>query len=219
VKICGITNVADAEAAASAGVNAIGLNFVPRSKRCIDREMARAIVQAVGRAVEIVGVVADVAPADLLRLRRDVGFGWLQLHGSEEPELVQALLPDVYKAVAVEDAVDVALARSFPGERLLVDTKVAGQSGGSGRCFDWSLVRGLVRERAVIVAGGLTADNVAEAVRLLRPFGVDTASGVEVPGEPGRKDSKRMVDFVIAARQAASRTSSEGAASGPRGES
>jgi phosphoribosylanthranilate isomerase len=104
----------------------------------------------------------------------------------------------------VGSAQDIELARTFPGHPLLVDAKVEGQLGGTGRCIDWPLVVPLARSRALILAGGLTPENVAEAVRLVQPWGVDTASGVEVAADPRRKDAERMRRFVQAARGAAS---------------
>ncbi|HKO90514.1 MAG TPA: hypothetical protein VJU61_05145, partial [Polyangiaceae bacterium] len=101
-------------------------------------------------------------------------------------------------------AQDVALAQAFPGQPLLVDAKVEGQLGGTGRCIDWPLVVPLARSRELILAGGLTPENVADAVRQVQPWGVDTASGVEVSNDPRRKDAALMRRFVAAARAAAS---------------
>jgi phosphoribosylanthranilate isomerase len=200
IKICGVTNPDDAEHVVRSGASAIGLNFVFGSKRRISLEQARLIVERVQGRIELVAVVADPTDSEVKTLRDDLGIAWLQLHGQEPAARVTRLLPRAFKAVAIEDAADARKALSYPGERLLVDTKVSGVSGGTGKVFDWQLVTGLVRERELIVAGGLTPKNVAAAVRVLAPFGVDVASGVELA--PGVKDPELVTAFVLAVRSA-----------------
>jgi phosphoribosylanthranilate isomerase len=202
IKVCGITNVEDARMALDAGADAIGVNFVPSSKRRVDVDVGRAVREAVGDRAEVVAVVADRTPAELSELRQRTGIAWLQLHGNEAPDAIRALLPGVYKAVRIATASDASDARRVPGERLLVDAKVDGELGGTGRSFDWRLVVELATERPLVLAGGLTPENVADAVRTVRPFGIDVASGVEA-GDPRRKDPERTVRFVRAARSAA----------------
>jgi phosphoribosylanthranilate isomerase len=198
IKICGVTRIADAEHVVAAGADAIGLNFVPGSKRRVSVEQARELVAAIAGRVEVVAVVAD-PDDDLVRtLRQGLGIEWLQLHGSEEPSRVAELLPQAFKAVAIASADDAQLARSFPGGRLLVDAKVSGASGGTGQAFDWHLVEDLCRERELVLAGGLTPSNVVRAVRELGPWGVDVASGVEL--SPGHKDPELTTAFVESAR-------------------
>ncbi len=202
IKVCGVTTVEDARAAIAAGVDAIGLNFVPTSKRFLAPEAAAALIRAAGRdAVSWVGVVADEPPSRVTELLRHVGLDLVQLHGKEPPAELEALSPGAYKAVAIAGPEDVERARRYGGERLLVDAHVPGLLGGSGQTFDWALVRELVRERRVVLAGGLRPDNVASAVEALRPWGVDVASGVE--HAPGRKDPTAMRSFVERARAAA----------------
>jgi phosphoribosylanthranilate isomerase len=201
IKICGITSVEDALLVARAGADAIGVNFVKSSKRYVDVETGAAIREAVGRDVEVVGVVADRSVEELAELRERTGIEWLQLHGQEDAELVRKAMPHAYKAVGIATAADVEHGRAFPGERLLADAKVEGELGGTGRSFDWKLVQELARARRVVLAGGLRPDNVAEAVRSVRPFGVDVASGVEA-GDARRKDVERVAAFVRAARSA-----------------
>lgn len=198
-KICGLTNPGDAEQAARSGASAIGLNFVHGSKRRVTLEQARPIVEAVKGSIELVAVVSN--PTDLeVKELRELGMEWLQLHGEEPAARVSRLLPHAFKAVAIEDAADARRAASFPGERLLVDTKVSGASGGTGKVFDWQLVTDLARHRQLILAGGLTPKNVAAAVRVLAPWGVDTASGVELV--PGVKDPELVTAFLLAVRGA-----------------
>jgi phosphoribosylanthranilate isomerase len=197
IKVCGITTAEDADACVALGVDWLGLNFVPSSPRCIDLATAAAIRAAVRGRAALVGVVADRVEAELVELRRDAGLDHLQLHGDEPPELVRRLAPHAFKALRVGTAEDVALASSFPG-LLLVDAKVAGALGGTGRTVDFTLVAPLSRARSVLLAGGLGPSNVAAAVRAVRPWGVDVASGVE--RSPGVKDLDAVEAFVAAVR-------------------
>ncbi len=200
IKICGVTNVSDAERVVQLGVDALGLNFVHSSKRHVTFEQAESIVNAVNGRIELVAVVANPTDIEVNQLREGLGIEWLQLHGDEPAERVSRLMPHAFKAVAIEDAADARRAGSYPGERLLVDTKVLGGSGGTGKVFDWQLVTDLARQRKLILAGGLTPQNVAAAVRVLGPYGVDVASGVELV--PGVKDDELMTAFVLAVRSA-----------------
>jgi phosphoribosylanthranilate isomerase len=202
VKVCGVTCVDDAELAIHCGVDAVGVNLIPTSKRVVDLTGARRIAEALaGRAV-VVGVVADLGETELRELRAAARLDLLQLHGHEPPELVQALLPNAYKAIGIGCPADALEVERYPGERLLVDAMVAGQLGGTGKTFDWTLVKALARRRRLVLAGGLTSENVAHAVREVRPWGVDVASGVELVGQPRRKDPDRLQRFVQAVRLA-----------------
>jgi phosphoribosylanthranilate isomerase len=202
VKVCGLTSVDDALAAIDLGAAAIGLNFVPSSPRRIDVARARAIADAIHAAnakVQVVGVVADLSVDDMRALVRDAGLDCLQLHGEEAREILSALLPHAYKAVRIANADDAAHAATFPGEHILVDAKVEGALGGTGATFDWSLVTDLARKKKLTLAGGLTPANVAVAVRAVRPYCVDVASGVE--SAPGVKDRDKMRAFIEAAKR------------------
>ncbi len=195
-----MTRLADAEACVDAGVDLVGLNFVVGSPRRVDEATARALAVALRGRVEVVGVVAGGEEASLRRLAREVGLDRLQLHGDEPAALVAALGALAWKAVRIGDAGDVARARAFGGDVIVVDAKVEGALGGTGRRVDPALVRDLAACRAVLLAGGLAPGNVAEAVRAVRPWGVDVASGVEV--SPGVKDARAIAAFVVAARAA-----------------
>lgn len=205
VKICGVRTVEDAQVAADAGANAIGLNFVPASPRFVDEDTARAIASAIhGRPdVELVGVVANLSEAEARSLRARVSLDRLQLHGDEPEGLVAALQPFAFKAVRIGSADDVVRARRYPSDPLLVDARHGDALGGTGRSFDWSLVEELARERPILIAGGLRPENVADAIRAVRPFGVDVASGVEI--RPGVQSPDRIRAFVAAATRASSR--------------
>jgi phosphoribosylanthranilate isomerase len=207
VKVCGITQIEDARAAIAAGADALGFNCVPTSKRKLDTSSIRAIVEQLRREAAAptlyIAVVADLSAEHALQLLEELGVDRLQLHGDEAASDVEALGARAFKAVRVANAADVALAASFPGHPLLVDAKVAGQLGGTGHTIDWPLVEPLARARALLLAGGLTPENVASAVRAVQPWGVDVASGVE-SSDPRRKDTEKMRRFVEAARSAAS---------------
>jgi phosphoribosylanthranilate isomerase len=205
IKICGITTVDDAETALELGADAIGVNLIAISKRRVGENTLKRIVDRVNGRTPVIAVVADLAVEELQHLLSTTGVERVQLHGDEPPEVVTELGPKAFKAVRVSGAEDVDKARDYPGEPLLLDAKVEGQLGGTGHVFDWSLAAELSRVRSVLLAGGLRPDNVAEAISQVRPWGVDVASGVEVPGDPRRKDASRMRAFIETARKAAER--------------
>jgi phosphoribosylanthranilate isomerase len=160
---------------------------------------ARAIVEAGGDRATMVGVFVDFTLEQIREILRETGIRWAQLHGDETPELVAQLLPHAYKAVGVKDGSAIELARGYPGEHLLLDASVPGMPGGTGRTFDWDIAATVAKERKLTLAGGLTPDNVAEAVRAVKPFRVDVASGVE--STPGRKDPELVRRFVERAKR------------------
>jgi len=198
VKICGLTTVHDALHCIDAGADAIGLNFWSRSVRATDVESAKQIVAAVSDRVQTVGIFVDMPVTQIREILAETGIGWAQLHGSEAPEDVAALLPRAFKALAVVDGSVAAEARRYPGEHLLLDASVPGQPGGTGRTFDWSVAATIARERKLTLAGGLRPENVARAVSVVDPFRVDVASGVE--SAPGRKDPALVEAFVRQAK-------------------
>jgi phosphoribosylanthranilate isomerase len=204
IKICGITLPSDVEMIAAAGANAIGLNFIARSKRRVDIAVARELAKLARRKVECVGVVADLDEPSIRDLVDVVGLDRVQLHGNEPNELLLRLGSVAYKALGVQTAADVRRAHQISGSELLVDAMAGGQVGGTGTTFDWSLVEELCRQRDVIVAGGLHPGNVGEAVARLRPFGIDVASGVELPAHPGVKDEALVRSFIATIRRAES---------------
>lgn len=199
VKICGITRIEDARAALDAGADAIGLVFAP-SPRKVTVKQARQIVRAVGPWITTVGVFVDAGETEIRRIARETGLSAVQLHGDETPALARRLADlRPIKAIRVENE------RSFgdtkwPVAALLFDTAVPGMRGGTGRVFNWKWVsryRGLC---PFIVSGGLKPSNVAQAVRLTRPYGVDVSGGVECA--PGLKDARKIREFVRRAKSA-----------------
>jgi phosphoribosylanthranilate isomerase len=202
VKICGVTSLADVALCVAAGADAIGLNFAPRSPRFLTLEAAQALVAAIPPHVLSVGVFVDADLEQLLHYKKVLPLGCLQLHGDEAPELLAQLLPHAYKGLRVRGADVVAEAARYAGEHVLLDAYVPGAHGGTGARFDWNLARELGRLRKVTLAGGLTPDNVAEAIAIAQPYCVDVASGVE--SAPGRKDPQLVAAFVRAAKAAPS---------------
>ena len=196
LKICGITNREDAAAAIAAGATAIGFNFYPRSPRYIDPERAREIPAAPG--VRRVGVFVNQAPARVTEIARIAGLDVAQLHGDETPSDYPASLA-VWKAARVGETFNLSDYDDCPAEALLLDGPAAELYGGGGRCFDWRLAAASTRR--IILAGGLDASNVARAIQLAHPWGVDACSRIE--SAPGLKDHGKMNAFLQAARAAA----------------
>jgi phosphoribosylanthranilate isomerase len=200
VKICGVTTVEDARLCALAGADAIGLNFAPGSPRRVTLEAAREIADALPAELLRVGVFVDSDEAELRRAIAAVGLGCVQLHGDESPELLAQFLPHAYKAIRVRGPSSLADAARYAGDYILLDAYVPGVAGGTGATFDWALASELARTRRLTLAGGLTADNVADAVRAVRPYCVDVASGVE--SAPGHKDPDKVRAFIARAKAA-----------------
>jgi phosphoribosylanthranilate isomerase len=200
VKICGITTPEDALLAADAGVDAIGLVFA-KSPRRVEPEQAADILAALPPYVDPVALFVNETASRIRSLCRMLGVRTVQLHGDEPPELALALDEFcVVKAVHMAAEADLEAIADYPASAFLLDTKVAGLRGGTGKTFDWQLAA--QAQGRIILAGGLNPDNVAEAVRTARPYGVDVSSGVEA--EPGKKDPEKVRAFVRNARAAES---------------
>jgi phosphoribosylanthranilate isomerase len=199
VKICGVTSVTDARIAVDAGADAIGLNFYPRSPRCISIETAAAISAAVPRRVSRVGVFVDAPRADVARLVERLDLDAVQFHGDEGAEQCRGWTCKTIKAVRVRDAGSLASAAALDVDFVLADAYVAGVPGGTGHRVPTEWLVGVPSER-LILAGGLTPDNVAEAIRAVRPAMVDVASGVE--RAPGIKDPEKVERFIANVRLA-----------------
>lgn len=198
VKICGLTRVEDAVACVQLGVDALGVNFWPQSKRFCVEEAALSIAKAVKGQTLLVGVFVDATPNEMQRIQEKVGLDCVQLHGTESPQVLEQFLPHAYKCIRVENAESLAAANHYAGDYLMVDAFVADVPGGTGQTLDWHLVQPLCAQRKVLLAGGLTPDNVADAILQARPFGVDVASGVE--SAPGQKNLDLVKRFVEQAK-------------------
>ncbi len=203
VKICGITNWTDARRAVEAGVQFLGFNFYRPSPRYIEPAAARRIIRRLPDSIAAVGVFVNEPEANMLAIARRVGLDYLQLHGDEPPEQVARLKREilVIKAVRVRDSFRPKQLDSFArASAILLDGFDAHRHGGTGKTFNWNLARGSNGSRRIFLAGGLTPENVAEAIRVARPYAVDVCSGVEA--RPGRKDPARIVALMWAVKAA-----------------
>lgn len=199
IKICGIKTINDAVAAMDAGADLIGFNFYPKSPRYVEVGMCRNIMSVVrqdGRA-KSVGVFVNASVGEILATMETLGLNLAQLHGDETVEMLNQLDGKGFKAFrGIPESVDGFIRSESPA--FLVDASVKGVYGGSGVTADWDGAAELAKKYALLLAGGLTPENVAEAVGRVKPWGVDVASGVE--SAPGEKDARKMVEFVRAVR-------------------
>ena len=188
VKICGITNLEDALAAAEGGASALGFNFWPRSPRYVTAESARRVIERLPATVWKVGVFVDEDPATIAQIAREAGLDIAQLHGEEKA----ANFPPatrVWKAIRIRGDFDTASINQYPAEAILLD------GPANGVTFDWKLAAGVSKK--VIIAGGLDAENVKAVIEQAKPWGVDACSHLECA--PGRKDHGKMAQFLKAA--------------------
>jgi len=195
VKICGVRMLEEAEAAVAAGADALGFNFWPASPRFITPEEASRIVAALPALISPIGVFVNEDAGRVREIVSQVGLNAVQLHGEETARYCLDLDPiKAIKAVRVGKDFDPATVRDYPVSAVLLDTKVDGHYGGTGKQFSWDLAIQAKRFAHVILAGGLRVDNVAEAITSVRPFAIDVCSGVE--SEPGRKDLNKLREFM-----------------------
>lgn len=203
VKICGITNLADARAAVAAGASALGFVFVPGTPRFVEPALAAAIVRELPPFVTAVGLFVNAEAGVIRDTIRLTGIHALQLHGEETPEFTRLFrgAAKVIKAFRVRGAESLAVLPAYldAADAFLLDAYVPGAHGGTGARFDWELaVTAKEHGKPVILAGGLTPENAAEAVRRVQPYAVDVSSGVEAA--PGRKDHRKLREFLAACR-------------------
>jgi phosphoribosylanthranilate isomerase len=201
VKICGITNVADAIAAIAAGADLLGFVFYEQSPRQISIEVAREIARQLPPTTLRVGVFVNPKVEQVMFSLRICDFAALQFHGEEKPQFCRQFGVPTIKAFRLRDADSLAPMAGYETDYFLLDSHVAGRPGGTGEAFDWELaVSAKQFNKPIFLAGGLTPENVAQAVRQVEPFGVDVSTGVEAA--PGKKDHQKMRDFVAAVRAA-----------------
>jgi phosphoribosylanthranilate isomerase len=195
VKICGITRAQDAVKAVELGADAIGMVFYTKSPRAVSIDNARAIIQKIPPFVTVVGLFVDPSPKDVAAVLHRVSLDLLQFHGNELPSECSAYGKPYIKAVKIREGVDIAaeVNRYASARGILLDTYDPKMPGGTGRVFDWSIIpKGL--KKPIILAGGLTAENVWQAITKVRPFAVDVSSGVEA--DRGIKDLEKMAAFM-----------------------
>ena len=203
VKICGITNWDDAKAAMDAGADALGFNFYANSPRRVAASHAKQIIRHMPDRVTAVGVFVNGSAEEILRIAHTTNVGILQLHGEESPAAVERLAREypIIKAFRVGPRFRAReLAKFSSASGFLLDGYDADHHGGTGKRFDWGVAREAKRYGPVILAGGLRAENVIDAIRQVKPFGLDVCSGVE--DQPGRKDARKVKRLMAAVRRA-----------------
>jgi len=200
VKICGITNIDDARQAVDAGADALGFVFYAKSSRFVSPIEVRKIIAALPPFVTTVGLFVNEPVPQIRRVMAAARLDVVQLHGDEPPDacLIEPLR--VIKALRVKDAASLQGADRYQVSALLLDAWSDEAYGGTGQAFDWQLAGQLTGNRPLILAGGLSPENVADAVRLVKPYAVDVSSGVEAA--PGKKDHQKVAEFIRQARNA-----------------
>ena len=200
VKVCGITNVGDARAAVESGADALGLVFA-RSPRQVGVEEAREVSEVVPGGVLKVGVFVDEDPDEIVRIAGTIGLDYAQLHGDEGPGAVTEIRArgvKVIKALRVRGEESLAALEGFDADLFLLDAYSEKARGGTGEKFDWGLAKSLKGRGNILISGGLSPENVREAIGLFEPYGVDASSSLE--SRPGIKDRERVRRFIFAAR-------------------
>ena len=199
VKICGITNLEDAQAAAEAGADALGFVFYPDSPRFIDPGNARAIIAKLPVFITSVGVFVDESEDLIRRIIREGGIQILQFHGSESPVLCTRFREKVIKAIRIKDEESISEMQMYDVDTFLLDTYLDCAKGGTGKTFNWKYAEMAKKNGRIILSGGLNPSNIGDAVRKLKPYGVDVSSGVEI--SPGKKDHVKIREFVREAKK------------------
>jgi len=202
VKICGITNYEDAAMIIDQGADALGFNFFPQSPRYIDPADAREIIRRIPPFIATVGLFVNVAEQNQVStIARAAGVQVLQFHGDETPEYCRGLADwPLIKALRIGKNEIQEKLEEYPVQAFLLDAKDDALFGGTGKSFDWKLAKNIKRVRPIILAGGLTPDNVQKAIRVVDPYAVDVCSGVE--SAPGKKNAQKVIEFMNEVRNA-----------------
>lgn len=201
IKICGITELDDALHAVDCGADALGFVFYERSPRAVTSKRAQAIIAELPPFVTVVGLFVNEDPLNIRLIADHCGLDVIQYHGDESPETVRLAPRRSIRALRVRQSETLDDIDHYPASGLLLDAWVSGAFGGTGVLCNWEIAGGIAKKRPVILAGGLTPENVAAAIQTVRPYGVDVSSGVEEA--PGRKDRKKVAAFIRAAQIAA----------------
>ncbi|MDO8525029.1 MAG: phosphoribosylanthranilate isomerase [Candidatus Omnitrophota bacterium] len=201
IKICGITNKVDALSASDLGVDMLGFVFYKKSKRYVTPALAEDIINELPPFIGRVGVFVDEKREDVFRIAEDAGLDILQFHGNETPEYCGSFRPDykVIKAFRVQKRSDLKNVNDYDTDYYLFDTYDSGRAGGTGKKFDWAILKDFEILKPMILSGGLKPDNVENVIKELAPFAVDVSSGVE--SAPGKKDIALLKKFVANARK------------------
>jgi len=196
IKICGITNIEDAQVAADRGADALGFIFYNQSKRYVETEVAKSIISKLPPFIKTVGVFVNQDLSEIIDIREKTGIDIAQLHGDETPEFCDSVPFKVIKALRVKDSVDIHEVAQYPVQAILFDTYSDIEYGGTGESFNWELLKAKDFSQQIILSGGLDPDNVLKAIQIVRPYAVDVSSGVE--DLPGKKDHMKIKKFIEA---------------------
>ncbi len=203
IKICGITNIEDGLKAASLGVDALGFIFAPSLRR-VKPDIAQKIIRALPKTLLKVGVFVNEDPEEVLRVAKYCGINALQFHGEESPEYCQKFFHPVFKAIHIRDLESLNDMEKYHDVYILLETYSPVQAGGTGNPFPWEIALKAREKRNFILSGGLSPGNIGEAIKKVRPWGVDVCSGVETV--PGKKDLLKMMEFVKEVRKTDEKT-------------
>jgi phosphoribosylanthranilate isomerase len=200
VKICGITNISDANIAVECGADALGFIFCTKSQRYVVPERAKEIIEKLPRDIIRVGVFVNHEIQEVKEIAKFCGLNLIQLHGDESPDYCdQFPISSLIKAVSCQAEEDIQKLRNYPVRAILVDTCEPGCYGGTGKISDWSLAIKVKETHPLILAGGLNKENIREAIEMVRPQAVDINSGVEI--SPGKKDPSKIREIIKIVRQ------------------
>ena len=194
VKICGMTNLKDVKVAVDGGVDAVGFIFYKKSPRSVTMQAVREIVLELPPFVDSVGVFVNETAEQINKISDHCKLDRVQLHGDESPAFCKKIRRRVIKVIRVKDIQSLKKLSDYPVSSFLLDTFSEDQYGGTGKVFDWNLAYSAKKYGPIILAGGLTPNNVRQAIQRIRPYGVDVCSGVE--SQPGIKDHKKMQAFL-----------------------
>ncbi|HSG30371.1 MAG TPA: phosphoribosylanthranilate isomerase [Thermodesulfobacteriota bacterium] len=200
VKICGITNYKDASKSLDYGADALGFIFYKKSKRYIEPSEALNIIKQLPPFVTKVGVFVNSSYTNITKISKTLSINAIQLHGDETPAFCKRFLPVVIKALRIKDHQDLEKVDSFGTQAILFDTYSSADYGGTGRVFDWNILRKLKTDKKIILSGGLNPQNVGMAVKTVKPYAVDVSSGVEKSA--GIKDHKKIKEFIEVVKNA-----------------
>lgn len=199
VKICGITNIRDADAAVKFGADALGFVFYPKSPRYVDVDTARNICGEIPENILKIGVFVNENEDKLESVYEESFLDYFQLHGDEDPEYCENVNGKVIKSFRINNDFDLSLLKIFDNcDMFLFDTKMENIFGGSGKSFDWSLLSDMPKKHSIILAGGLNEENVCRAIKTVKPDMVDVSSSVE--STPGKKDHHKIMEFIKSCR-------------------
>lgn len=198
VKICGITNLEDARAAVEFGADALGFNFYRESPRYVAPDIAEDILEEIPPSIWKVGVFVNEAEEVVKDLSSVLGLDYLQFHGDETPYYCEQFATPYWKAFRLQDEKSIEFMKKYRCDHYLVDSDARKAYGGTGITGNWDLAREAKKVGKVFLAGGLTPENIEMAIQVVKPDGVDVASGVE--SQPGKKDMKKMEDFITRAK-------------------